>query len=385
MNADPSPRLWLAVDPCCGTCGRFPTANILSLCSLEGCSSKAATRHASILAKLVQYSRAHSHEKALARFIIALLSAPPLPVLSSPRGPMNNTVSSEMSNRPPTPSSTIHVGSDLRFHDNGTPCEWGELYRPGGFYPVQIGHTLNGRYDILCKLGYGSFATVWLAADSWSVFLHSPRTNPCLFTDSHHSPARSKTFVAIKILKASVSQSANSELSLYRLLGSAGSEPAISPYVVGLLASFELVGPNGKHTCFVLEFMGPNLSDMLRWQEFEVGDPFDDDFCRRLPKHLAKRILKDLLRGLQFLHSNKVVHGDVHKGNILVNARLPKCTADSLEILRQPADQARPLERLDGKKDLWAPPYLLPPANLRSFVSTELDPVIKLTDMGEGQ
>lgn len=191
--------------------------------------------------------------------------------------------------------------------------------------------------------------------------------------------------MAIKIVTARISQSARSELSLYRLLASAEPEnPRNAPNLVGLLTSFELVGPNGQHVCFVFEVMGPNLSDMLRSQEFQVGHPFDDDFCHRYPKHLSKRILKELLLGLCFLHSNKIVHGDVHKGNILVNVLLPQYKPESLENLRQPLDQARPLERLDGKKDVWAPPYLLPPANLRSYVSTELGPFTKLTDFGQG-
>jgi hypothetical protein len=79
------------------------------------------------------------------------------------------------------------------------------------------------------------------------------------------------------------------------------------------------------------------------------------------------------------------VHGDVHTGNILVNVLLPQYNADALEKLHQSADQARPLERLDGKKDLWAPPYLFPSASLRSCISTELDSFTKLTDIGEGQ
>lgn len=207
----------------------------------------------------------------------------------------------------------------------------------------------------------------------------------CFSTDKQHPYSRLRTFVAIKIHTARVSQSALSELSLYRLLAIAEPAPSKAHYFVGLLTSFELIGPNGQHTCFVLEVMGPNLSDMVRSQEFQVGHPFDDDFCQRFPKHLAKRILKGILHALHFLHRNKVVHGDVHKGNILVNVLLPQYTADFLEKLRQRADQARPLERLDGKKDLWAPPYLFPSANLRSYVSTELDPFTKLTDIGEGQ
>lgn len=184
---------------------------------------------------------------------------------------------------------------------------------------------------------------------------------------------------------ARASQSARSELSLYELLATAETDAEVSNagYLVGLLTSFELTGPNGQHTCCVFEVMGPNLIDLLRSQEYMVGHPLDDDFCHRLPKDLTKRILKAMLHGLRVLHSNKVVHGDVHKGNILMNIRLPEY--DSLEKLRQSEDQASPLERLDGKKDLWAPPYLLRSADLRSYISSELDPVAKLTDVGGGQ
>lgn len=191
--------------------------------------------------------------------------------------------------------------------------------------------------------------------------------------------------MAVKILKARASQAAQSELSLYRLLAAAERGSSDAGYLVGLLDSFELVGPNGRHLCFVLEAMGPNLSDMLRWEEFQVGDPFDDDFCHRFPKHLARRILKAMLHGLKLLHGNGIVHGDVHKGNILVDFLPPEYNTDSLETLRQGIDQARPLERLDGRNDPWAPPYLLPPANLRSYVCTEVDPLAKLTDIGQGQ
>lgn len=237
-----------------------------------------------------------------------------------------------MSDRPRTPSSMVpevYMESHLRFHENGAACEWGESYRPGGFHPVQIGDILNGQYEILSKLGYGSFATVWLAADSWLVAFCSPLMRPCLSTDKQHPFPRSRTFVAIKIHTARASQSALSEPSLYRLLPIEEPAPSKAHYLVRLLTSFDLIGPNGQHTCFVLEVMGPNLSDMVRSQEFEISSPFDDDFCNRFPKHLAKLILKETLHGLHFLHRNKVVHGDVHKGNILVNVLLPQYTADS--------------------------------------------------------
>lgn len=33
------------------------------------------------------------------------------------------------------------------------------------YYPVQIGDVLRDRYQILAKLGFGAYSTVWLARD----------------------------------------------------------------------------------------------------------------------------------------------------------------------------------------------------------------------------
>ncbi len=39
-------------------------------------------------------------------------------------------------------------------------------YRNGGYHPTHLGDTFkDGRYKILYKLGWGGFATVWLASD----------------------------------------------------------------------------------------------------------------------------------------------------------------------------------------------------------------------------
>ena len=39
-------------------------------------------------------------------------------------------------------------------------------YCPGGYHPIHLNDTLkDGQYEILHKLGFGSFATVWLARD----------------------------------------------------------------------------------------------------------------------------------------------------------------------------------------------------------------------------
>lgn len=41
-----------------------------------------------------------------------------------------------------------------------------ERYREGGYHPTHLGDRLkDGRYEIIHKLGWGAYATVWLAKD----------------------------------------------------------------------------------------------------------------------------------------------------------------------------------------------------------------------------
>lgn len=43
--------------------------------------------------------------------------------------------------------------------------EGSAAYRPGGFHPVYIGDIFNDRYEVLNKIGYGAYSTVWLVRD----------------------------------------------------------------------------------------------------------------------------------------------------------------------------------------------------------------------------
>jgi len=42
-----------------------------------------------------------------------------------------------------------------------------QRYRLGGFHPVSIGDTFkDGRYEVIRKLGFGIYSTVWLCRDN---------------------------------------------------------------------------------------------------------------------------------------------------------------------------------------------------------------------------
>jgi serine/threonine protein kinase len=185
---------------------------------------------------------------------------------------------------------------------------------------------------------------------------------------------RLNRYVSLKITLASQTKDVGKEAALYQSHLQPGSK-----YLVALYDAIKITGPNGQHDCLVYETMGPDLTALLRKRpEFQIGEPWE----RRFTKGFAKRALLDTIRALDFLHERGVVHGDVHLGNILTCIGQLNVSPSSESVLQQPASHARPLNRLDGKKDLWAPSYLLEPLPLDDHFSYDLDPVVKLADLG---
>ena len=105
------------------------------------------------------------------------------------------------------------------------------------------------------------------------------------------SVTRSRSYVALKIHTANIDVSG--ELSIQKY--TANSSTDLSSRVVHLLLdSFELEGPNDRHTCFVTEPTGPGISAFLT-------APFgsDDAFAsRRFPTLRTKNFLRNVLSGL---------------------------------------------------------------------------------------
>lgn len=104
---------------------------------------------------------------SLLHFPLILSSAVASPTSSSTAlMPPSLSVSSTKALTPPptlsSRTSSLSNESASEFYHS----EQIEDYRPGGFHPVHFGDLLyNGQYEIIRKLGYGSFSTVWLAKD----------------------------------------------------------------------------------------------------------------------------------------------------------------------------------------------------------------------------
>lgn len=153
-----------------------------------------------------------------------------------------------------------------------------------------------------------------------------------------------------------------------------------------LLDEFEHRGPNGIHNCLVFEPMGPNVNTMV--EELPQFNPRTRAMKVRYPPRIARCILKQALEALSFLHENGIAHGDLQPGNMLL--AINDIDSEPLDVIRQKEDvQSRsisaPIQRLDGKPDLWAPRYLCIAQPLVPFTDYSEQIKIKLSDMGGGK
>lgn len=172
------------------------------------------------------------------------------------------------------------------------PSEYTEdiyQYFPGGFHPVHLGDILDDRFEVVHKLGYGGFATVWL----------------CLETRTHE-------WRAVKIIRADTSSEDMSELDIVKDAKERGEfDPGMweANHISLPLEHFWIEGPNGSHLCEVHPVHGPSIEDKWKTRAQDDG--------------LAK--LNDMVfqvaSGVKFLHDRGICHGDLTPRNILVRLR----------------------------------------------------------------
>lgn len=63
-------------------------------------------------------------------------------------------------NRSSNTSTATLLSSEKKIEEERNP-----KYNPEAFYSAKIDEVLDNRYKLVCKLGYGMTATVWLAKD----------------------------------------------------------------------------------------------------------------------------------------------------------------------------------------------------------------------------
>ncbi|KAM4676160.1 SRSF protein kinase 2 isoform 8-T8 [Discoglossus pictus] len=198
------------------------------------------------------------------------LSAPPPP---PPPPPLPEPA-------PPEPEEEILGSDDEEQEDPADYCK-------GGYHPVKIGDLFNGRYHVIRKLGWGHFSTVWLCWDM-----------------------QGKRFVAMKVVKSAqhYTETALDEIKLLRCVRESDPGDPNKDMVVQLIDDFKISGMNGIHVCMVFEVLGHHL---LKW--------IIKSNYQGLPIRCVKSIIRQVLQGLDYLHSKcKIIHTDIKPENILM-------------------------------------------------------------------
>eukprot|EP00760_Papus_ankaliazontas_P019479 PhM_4_TR18027/c8_g1_i2/m.93106 len=168
-------------------------------------------------------------------------------------------------------------------------------YREGGYLTVKIGDVFIGRYEVLHKLGWGEFSTVWLAFD-------------------RQSPKDQYPFVAIKISKCApqVLTSTRYEINLLAYLNQRNRQDSCA--LVTLLNDFEHVGAFGTHLCMVMPLLGPNLLCIIDQMKAKRRMRSDKEI------HMIKDTIRASLQGLAELDDLNMVHTDIKPENILCSS-----------------------------------------------------------------
>ncbi|OKL61221.1 hypothetical protein UA08_03388 [Talaromyces atroroseus] len=128
------------------------------------------------------------------------------------------------------------------------------------------------------------------------------------------------------------------KLASYSLLENSSSRPG-REILPSLIDKFWAAGPNGKH-----RGIGTPPAQMSLYDAKEAST-----FCLFRPK-VARSIIAQLIRGVAFLRSEGIIHGDLHLGNILV--QFPESidqytTSELYERFGEPEPEA--VVRLDGR------------------------------------
>jgi serine/threonine protein kinase len=156
-----------------------------------------------------------------------------------------------------------------------------------------------------------------------------------------------------------------------------------------MLDHFKLDGPNGTHSCIVLELLGPSVPDLL-----------DARFRgERFPGKLAKNIATHALLGLDYLHQYKIGHGgeltilkfladfsfmsDLHTRNLAFTIRSIHSLGEEEFFQKLGNPETGLIRRKDGKPlESGMPKYLVRPTSYPAGLSVLSYP-IKIVDFGE--
>ena len=143
---------------------------------------------------------------------------------------------------------------------------------------------LNNKYILINKLGFGAFSSVWLALD-----------------------INDNKYYAIKIQNSEDYDEGMSETKILLKL-----KPINCNFISNIIDNFIIKKDDDKYVCMVFNIYGCNLYQLIRHDR------------NKLNINLLKKIIKQLLVGLNELHKLGYYHTDIKPENLLVDLNVDK-------------------------------------------------------------
>lgn len=242
---------------------------------------------------------------------------------------------------PSTPSGSpflvIVGGGGGPAYDRAVGVESERRYRLGGLHPIALGDTLDGgRYQVVAKLGWGSFSTVWRVVDTavpaggrgegdWRAPLREVAVK--VWAARRRMMAAEEATYAGRLTVAAEREAlaaagVRTDKPHWKGDGEGGAAWGVDlpppPPVMRQLRTFVTAGPHGRHPCAVFELLGASVEVALYAYRHT---PAGRAGRRGAPLAAVQAVARDTLRAMAVAHRRGLLHTDLKIENVAL--RLP--------------------------------------------------------------